>query len=265
MMFKINTFPFGMPIICCLLIALSVTFAAAPAGAQEQSLLRIYEVELKPEAVAAWTALQRDEAIPLMLEGGYDWVEVWGSAGSGNVFYRSMIMPINDLSELDEPALFTRTLGPEKAQDLLQRNNAMVNSINALIVRTRPDLGFGTPPEQPGVGVLTKVTIANGRNDEFERRLKGAVASELRESNVRSFRVSQVLYGGDPNQYFTLLEFDSMPRDEVIREPQDRGHPTPLEWALGEVGLARVASQPDSPVTAISRVVLSHMDELSTR
>lgn len=262
-MFGINTCSVGMAVISCLSVVLNLSLTA-PALAQEQALLRIYEVELKPDAVDAWTALQRDEAIPLMLDGGYDWVEVWGSAGSGNVFYRSMIMPVDELRQLDEPALFTRTLGPDRAQDLLQRNNAMVNSINALIVRTRPDLGFGTPPENPGIGVLTKVTIANGRSAEFERRLMGAVASELRESNVRSFRVSQVLYGGDPNQYFTLLEFESMPQDDLVRDTEDRGHPTPLEWALGEVGLARVASQPDSPVTAISRVVLSHIEELSS-
>lgn len=253
-------------VISCLLLTTCVSPTTVPEQTQDQSLLRIYEINLKPESVDAWTALQRDEAIPVMLAGGYDWVEVWGSAGAGDVFYRSLIMPISNLNELDEPAIFSRTMGQEKAQDLLQRNNAMVNSINALIVRTRTDLSFGTPPANPGVGVLTKVTIANGRTEEFERRLRGAVASELRESNVRSFRVSQVLYGGDPNQYFALLEFEDLPNDELIRtEVADRGHPTPMEWAMGSVGLARVAEQPNSPVISINRVVLSHIEELSSR
>jgi hypothetical protein len=213
---------------------------------------------LKPDAAEAWSRMQREEAIPALIKGGYPWVDVWRAGGAGNAFYRSILVPLNDLSELDETAVFTRALGVEGAQDLLARHRELVTSIDTTIVRARPDLGFGTPPPTPGIGVLTTVSVANGRTQEFEERLRTAVRRELQTNNVASLRVGQVLYGGEANQYFTLLDF----RDSGDRKPAF-GHPTALEWALGSVGLGRIADESNSPVTAIKRVILRYESELS--
>ena len=231
----------------------------------EGQLIRIYEMVLRPDAVAEWNRMQREEAVPALLAGGNPWVEVWRTGGAGNAYYRSILVPLDDLSELDETAVFTRALGEEAAADLLQRHRALVSSIETTIVRARTDLSFGARPDVPGVGVLTTVTVANGRTQEFEQRLRTSVARELRANNVASLSVGQVLYGGEANQYFTLLEFpDSGGTQETLR-PSTSGHPTALEWALGPVGIARVADEPDSPVVAIERVILRYDKELSVR
>ena len=230
----------------------------AVATAEEGQLIRIYEMVLRPDAAAEWSRMQREEAIPALLEGGYPWVEVWRAGGAGNVFYRSVLVPLNDLTELDETAVFTRALGAERAQNLLARHRELVTSIETRIVRARADLGFGAPPDVPGIGVLTTVTVANGRTQEFEQRLRSSVSRELQTNNVASLRVGQVLYGGEANQYFTLLQF----RDSVTRRAAT-GHPTALEWALGPVGVARVADEPNSPVIAIERIILQYDQELS--
>jgi hypothetical protein len=238
---------------------------AAPGDAQpvaaaleDGQLIRIYEMTLKPDAAPEWTRMQREEAIPALLKGGYPWVDVWRAGGAGNAFYRSILVPLNDLSELDETAVFTRALGAEGAQDLLDRHRELVTSIETRIVRARPDLGFGTPPPVPSIGVLTTVTVANGRAHEFEERLRTSVARELQTNNVASLRVGQVLYGGETNQYFTLLDF----RDSGDRKPAF-GHPTALEWVLGPVGLSRIADEPNSPVIEIERTILRYENELS--
>lgn len=233
------------------------TAAAAPEDGQ---LIRIYEMVLRPDAADEWRRMQREEAIPALLEGGYPWAEVWRAGGAGNAFYRSILVPLNDLSELDETAVFTRALGSERARDLLARHRELVTSIETTIVRARTDLGFGTSPDVPGVGVLTTVTVANGRTQEFEQRLRTSVARELQKNNVASLRVGQVLYGGEANQYFTLLEFPDTGEGQVAI-----GHPTALDWALGPVGVARVADEPNSPVMTIERVILQYDKELSAR
>jgi hypothetical protein len=236
--------------------------AAEPASTppEEGQLIRIYEMLLRPEAVAEWKRMQREEAVPALIKGGYPWVDVWRAGGAGNAFYRSILVPLNDLSELDETAVFTRALGAEGAQDLLTRHRQLVTSIETTIVRTRPDLGFGTRPEKPGVGVLTTVTVANGRAQEFEQRLRTSVIRELKANNVASLSVGQVLYGGEANQYFTLLDFP----DIGERPTTAVGHPTALQWALGPgVGVSRVADEPNSSVTAIKRVILVYDSELS--
>lgn len=228
--------------------------------------MRIYEMVLRPEAVTEWSRMQREEAIPALLEGGYPWVDVWRAGGAGNAYYRSILLPLNDLSELDETAVFTRALGPERAEDLLERHRELVTSIDTKIVRARDDLGFGSPPEISSIGVLTTVTIAPGRTQEFEQRLRTSVAGELKTSNVASLRVGQVLFGGEGNQYFALLEFKDSGDDSQSRiRNSTGGHPTALEWALGPVGIARVADAPSSPVIAIERSILRYDEELSTR
>lgn len=248
-----------------LLVACTQQEEAAPDNVQsaapepeEGQLIRIYEMVLRPDAAEAWTRMQREEAIPALVKGGYPWVDVWRAGGAGNAFYRSILVPLNDLSELDETAVFARALGAEGAQDLLARHRELVTSIETRIVRARPDLGFGTPSATPGIGVLTTVTVANGRIQEFEERLRTSVNRELQANNVASLRVGQVLYGGESNQYFALLDFP----DQGDQRPAP-GHPTALEWALGPVGLGRIADEPNSPIIATKRVILRYESELS--
>ena len=236
----------------------SAEVQSASAEPVQGQLIRIYEMVLKPDATEEWSRMQREEAIPALLEGGYPWVDVWRAGGTGNAFYRSILVPLNDLSELDDLEVFTRALGAERAQDLLARHRELVTSIETRIVRARPDLGFGTPSATPGLGVLTTVTVANGRTNEFEQRLRTSVNRELQANNVASLRVGQVLYGGETNQYFTLLDF----RDRGNQRPA-AGHPTALEWALGPVGVAGIADEPNSPVIAVKRVILRYENELS--
>jgi hypothetical protein len=116
-----------------------------------------------------------------------------------------------------------------------------------------------------GIGVLTTVTVESGRTREFEERLRTSVARELQWNNVARLSVGQVLYGGQANQYFTLLEFRDRGDSQATIPRTDLGHPTALEWALGPVGVAALADEPNSPVTSIERVILQYDKELSAR
>lgn len=246
----------------CLFLLLSAPLLRA----QPESLITIHQIIVKPEAAQAWDNLQREVAIPALRESGYEWVEVWRAGGAGNAFYRSILSPLEDLSQLDQMAVFERVLGGEGARELMERHRSMVDSINILIVRPRPDLSFGESPQEPGIGVLTNVTVASGRAEEFERRLRTQVASELRESNVSSFQVGQVVYGGQINQYSTLLDFPSTSDDNAPQRgsTESSGHPTPMEWALGPVGVARIAAEENSPITSIERIILRYDASLSS-
>lgn len=244
---------------CIVALALAMVNTSPAQQADDGQLVRIYEMILRPEAVQEWHRMQREEAIPALLEGGYPWVDVWRSGGAGNVFYRSILVPLNSLDEVDETAVFTRALGQEGAEDLLDRHRELVASINTRIVRTRPDLGFGDPAATPDLGVLTTVVVAPGRTEDFEQLMQKSVVRELQLSNVASLRVGEVLFGGEGHQYFALFDFP----DEGDRRTA-AGHPTPLEWALGPVGVARIAERRNSPIVSIERVILRYDEALST-
>jgi hypothetical protein len=239
-----------------ILVAILGVPSAAMAQSDEGQLIRIYEMILRPDAVREWSRLQREEAIPALLEGGYPWVDVWRSGGAGDVFYRSILLPLNDLSELDEAVVFERALGEEKAQDLLDRHRELVTSVETTIVRARPDLGFGTPASVPGVGVLNTVTVASGRTEEFEQLLRTSVGEELKSANVASFRVGQVLAGGQQNTYYALLDFHD-PKNAAL------GLPSAPESVFITDGVARLAEREDSPIVSINRVILRYDNTLS--
>lgn len=242
--------------VALLCLATAVHAQSDPAQTDDGQLIRIYEMTLRPEAVNDWNRMQREEAIPALLEGGYPWVDVWRSGGAGDAFYRSILVPLNDMSELDETALFERVLGAEEAQDLLERHRQLVTSIETTIVSTRPDLGFGTPPATPGVGILTTVTVAPSRIQEFEQQLRTTIAEGLKNANVASFQVSRVILGGEPNTYFLLQDFHNAANAAL-------GRRTATESALGTDGVMRLAESEDSPITSIERVILRYDTTLS--
>ena len=231
----------------------AVAFSQAPPGGE---LIRVIEMTLRPDRVGDGTRLQQEELIPAQLEGGYPWVDVWRAGGAGNPYFRSVVVPMNGLEELDEASVFAEALGPERADALLQQHRELVTGINTRIVRPRPDLGFGTRAPTPDVGVLVTVTVASGRVQEFEERMRESVVPELRGSNVASLAVGEILFGGQGNQYFTLMFFENF-------ETVAQGHPTALSWVMGSNGVVRVADEPNSPIVAFERTILRYDPALS--
>jgi hypothetical protein len=194
-------------------------------------------------------------------EAGLPWMDVWASATSGNPYMRTLVTPVATLAELDDRTLLQKALGDSRAEDLLERNRQMVESVHTYIMRPRPDLGFGTAPARRSIGLISKITVAPGRAEEFEQLLKQGVAESLKEANVSSFVVLQVVYGGDPNQYRTVLSFDT-------HEQVASGHGDPIPWLethgqrVGTDGLAR---QPGSPILSLERTIITYMPNLSFR
>ena len=247
---------------CSVLSAtLIVTFLPSMAWAQErvneQGLVRVIEIEVRPDAIGEWARLQGEELIPAQLAGGYPWVDVWRAGGAGNPYFRSVVVPMTDLTELDDASVFERVLGLERAETLLDRHRRLVTSVNTRIVRPRPELGFGTRARVPNVGVLVTVTVANGRTQEFEERVRTSVMPELVASNVAAFVVGEILFGGRGNQYFTLMYFENFETVAI-------GHPATLAWVMGSNGIVRIADEPNSPIIDFERTILRFDPELSS-
>jgi len=212
---------------------------------------------VRPGALVEWTKLQRDELIPAQRAGGLPWVDVWRTAGAGDPYFRSIVVPLGSLENLDGMTEFQKALGPEKAEALLERHRNLITGIRTRIVRPRPDLSYGTRATVPNVGVLNLVTVADARAQEFEQRLKSSVTREVRDANVANFSVAQILYGGEGHQYFVLLYFENF-------KELAGGHGDPLNWAEGSGGVSRLANEPNSPIIRIERTILQYDSRLSS-
>lgn len=253
---------YGRTLLCTMLLAagLPANGASPPTADQRpanQGLLRVIEISVQPGALIEWTRLQRAELIPAQRAGGLPWVDVWRTAGAGDPYFRSIVVPLASLEDLDGVGVFEKALGPEKADALLGRHRSLITGIKTRIVRPRPDLGYGTRAIVPNVGVLSVVTVAPGRTLEFEERIKSGVIREVRDANIANFSVAQILYGGEGNQYFVLMYFEN------FKKLAD-GHGDPLDWVQGADGVSRLADEPQSPIVNIERTILQYDDSLSS-
>ena len=63
-------------------------------------LRRVIDVQVKPESVAAWSAVHRNELLPALKKAGSPWVHVWASA-VGDPYLRTIVTPIDNLAEIE--------------------------------------------------------------------------------------------------------------------------------------------------------------------
>lgn len=246
-----------------LLIALSLAFvpmlAGGPIGAQgDQSqvsqLLHITYVTLKPETAPQWAMLQRDEQIPAQKKAGLLWRDTWASAQSGDTYLRAIVTPVSALSQYDGANPLIKVLGESGTQALGDKVRRFIDSGQQMIIRTRPDLGYGARSARPTLAVLATVTVAPARVAEFESLIKSEIAPAYKKANVSYYAVSQVVYGGDTNQYMTLVPVENF-------AALAKGHP--LELALGPAGAARLTQKAGATITKLERTIVRYLPDLS--
>lgn len=239
----------------------------AQAPAASSTLRRVIDVHVKPESVRMWGDLHRDQLLPALKDAKVPWVDVWASA-AGDPYLRTIVTPIDTLNDMELAPVLARALGLEAAQQLLERNRQHVDRVETFIMRTRPDLGFGGVSRQRSVGLLSTITVHAGRTDEFEAMLKDSVQNTAKEINASGFVVLQVVFGGDPNQYRTVLTYDE--RNAFGAEQRDQGllgHPDPVAWLQRHVpkNVDGLGPQSGSPVARIERTIITYQPELSFR
>ena len=242
------------------IVALSAWSSVGPAAqttpASEPQLLMINEIHLKPETAPEWTQLQKSELLPAQKKGGLPWRDTWTSAPGGDPYLRATVTPVSSLAQFDAPSPMVKALGEEGAAAFGAKNRRLVSGSHSYIVRVRPDLGFGTRPAEHKLGILTTVTAANGRNAEFEAFLKNDVIPALKKGGVTYYTVAQTVYGGDTNQYRTLIPASSFA--DVAK-----GHP--LERALGADGVAKLLQKSAPFITKLERAIIRYVPDLSFR
>jgi hypothetical protein len=246
-----------------ILIAVAVVTPSRPLlnaqTAPQIDFLHIAYMQLKPESVLQWNALQRQEVIPAQKKGGLLWRETWNAgAVGGDTYERILLTPVTDLSQFDDPGSLDKALGTQGAQALLEKNRRLITGNRAYIARIRRDLGFGSRPPSPHIGVISTITVVAGRREDFEQGLKGPVVTAMKDANAAQFFVWQIVYGGDTNQYLTVLMFENF-------EQLALGHPDPLAWAMRGDEITRILGGPNSPIAKIERTIVQYMPELSYR
>jgi len=234
----------------CIAVAQNRPSSNAAAAQAEQQYL-ISEVHVQLGALRAWENLVKTEMLPALNTVGVS-QSVWRTAtlGEGGEFW--IARPIKDVADLDEPNALVRALGQKAAEALMAKAMQFTLTSRTFIVTTRPELSIAPASGYvPRLAGMTRTSVTPGRTAEYEKRIKEQLAV-INKTNVKGVLVSRVGGGGDPNQYNTLMLFDSF---------ADVNQLGPA-WRKA-AGDANPAPQPAGVVAHVERIMLRYVPELS--
>ena len=238
-----------------LIIACPVSAEAQVQPASAGPLVVMSIIDVKPEAVSEFGALQA-EVMAAQRAGGQPWRETWHTATFGYPYRVAVLTPMNGLGMLDGQTYTAKGVGAAAATAINERARRLIANQQIYLVQVRPDLGIGVRGGKSTLGVVSYISVAPGREPEIEQVLKTEVNAALKKAGVSYYGVSRVVYGGDTSQYITLLMFENF---------ADLASGHPLDRALGADGLARLQGKLTGIMTKLERHVIRFNEALSFR
>jgi hypothetical protein len=186
---------------------------SAASGTQapaKRQLLALTFLRIKPGMGPEWQEFRKSETLPALRKAGVKEQSVWNTAtfgeGGGYVFIR----PIESLAEYDGTSPIVQALGQEGARAYAAKAARFTENAHTEAIETRPDLSIQpSPGAEPKLALVTTHTVAVGREDEFENLVKTAALPAIKKAAPKGYLVSRVVYGGNTNQYTSVVLLDS--------------------------------------------------------
>jgi hypothetical protein len=213
-------------------------------------------VKVKPDMLPEFQNFMRNQTNPALRKAGVQWRDVWqNTAAAGDAFEYVIVSQVGKLAEFDGPSPIEKALGSEGSAAWFAKAGSMVTSVHRYLIRTRPDLGhFAQMTGPPKIAVVTTYNVVPGRNLDFENYLKNDLAPVMKQGKA-SFLVSQTIFGGDGNQYVTLLLRENFAE-------LDKG-PLPMQ-VLGAEGAQKLFQKmPAGALKHVDRSIARYVPELS--
>lgn len=248
-------------LLCAAAFARHETFAQNPSPGPPtpaRQRLAVTVVQVKPEMVAEFEALIRNEYNPALAKAGVKWSDVWRTAQFGDVFEFTFVSPINSFAQFDGPGPLERALGKEGAGAWYAKASRMINGVRGFVMTHDQELSHeGKMDGPPKMAVVSYVSVAPGRNAEYEGFIKNEVLPVIKKSDVPGYWFQRVGLGGDAGQYITLTLHNNF-------ADLEKGPPT--RRVLGQEGAAKLTQKlPAGVVTRSESRVIRLVPELTYR
>jgi hypothetical protein len=175
----------------------------------QRQLLSLQFLRIKPGMGPEWREFRRNETLPMLQKAGVKEQSLWSTAifGDGGFI---IVTPIETLTQYDGPGPAVRALGQEGATAFQAKAARFTESSQTVAIETRPDLSI--PPKtgyRPVLALVTTTTIVAGRNAAYENFVRTAVLPVMKKCAPKAYLLSQVVYGGNLNQYTSVVMLDS--------------------------------------------------------
>ena len=175
----------------------------SPSQTQESSpsLRQVIIHQVKPDMVADFEDLIKNEQNRLLQGGGIQWRQLWRTEVFGDVFrYMTILpLPLNRLARHDRPTPRESAPGIR----LLSKLRKCVSATDRFVGFYRPDLSL-EPPASPRMALVLSVSVIPGKTEAFEAFIKSQILRAMKK--VGGCTVTQTVLGGDTNEW-TILAF----------------------------------------------------------
>lgn len=189
------------------LIITTISFAQTQPPTPQFS--RVQVVTLNPGMSDDWRKFYQTEIVPALKKAGVKQHSVWRVV-QGDVRQYILITPLESLAQMDEPGALVKAVGQEAATALNKRQTLFFATWQMYVLAGRQDLSIpSTLTDAPKLGLAAKSTITPGRVPEWVKGVKENVLPIAQKAGVKGMLTGQMVLGGNPNEFRSLLLFDS--------------------------------------------------------
>ena len=250
---------FAAAAVIAVVVGISVAYTRLPSGQQPPAQAQrstVNVVRVKPDMVDAWIDFQTKRTIPALQKAGIVQRDVYQSA-VGPTFEFRLVTPFAKLAERDNPGPIERALGAAGAKEYNDAYRKLIASAQTYVIQSIPDASFDPSPDAVyKVLVLSANHIAPGRSGDYVNYVRNDLLPVQQKGQVKRFTVSQVIFGGDPNEYRTAT---------FVEKFADLDAGPAAVRVLGQDGAAKLVQKTSGIVLSIQRGVYVRNDALSFR
>lgn len=195
-------------------VASAITLASSSASAQQTPApvrLSVQIVNVKPEAVTDWLALQEKETVPALKKIKAPPREAWTTSNFGEAFQYIFTQPLEKFAQYDNPqGPMIRALGAEGARIYNEKVRKMIVSQQTLAITIMPESIVPPPSYAPKFMILNFAYAVPGRAADYDAYLRNDFMPVIRKAKPTGFVMSRTLHGGDANEFVTARYLENM-------------------------------------------------------
>jgi hypothetical protein len=244
-----------------LVVVVASAFALAPefltAQAPPAQRLMVQIVNVKPEGLDEWLALQQKETIPALKKIGVAERQAWQTATFGEGFQYFFSQPIDKFAAYDNPqGPMVRALGQEGARVYNAKVRKLINATTTLAITVLPESIAPPPTYEPKLMVLNFTYVVPGRADDFLAYWRNDLMPVIRKAKPVGFGLSRTLHGGDANEFVSARYLEKM---------ADLDGPNLQTQAIGAEAAAKLGAKTAGLVQRQERRIYRFVPSLSFR
>jgi hypothetical protein len=177
--------------------------AQAPAAPPR---IQVTITHLKPDMVAIWQDLVRNELIPAQKKVNVPWRHTFANGAVGDGFVRVTVTPVVNYAQYDQPGVIARAVNPAAQAAYGAKINTTVESQTTNILTLQPNNSIisGAATMQPFV-VVTTYRVQSGRGAEFAASIREDFLPPYRKAGVRDYWFYVASFGNIPAGERTLV------------------------------------------------------------